>query len=80
MRRAAERVGYSLTIDLEEKKVFDADGFEAAFSIGDFQRHCLLEGLDDIGLTLQHESRISDYEARRPLWLERRSERGSPPA
>jgi 3-isopropylmalate/(R)-2-methylmalate dehydratase small subunit len=43
-------------------------GFSASFAIEDFQRHCLLEGLDDIGLTLQHEPDITAYEARRPTW------------
>jgi 3-isopropylmalate/(R)-2-methylmalate dehydratase small subunit len=34
----------------------------------DFRRHCLMEGLDDIGLTLQHEKEVSAYEARRATW------------
>src|SRR5207247_6647508 len=56
----AERVraieNYQITIDLEEERVTDAHGFSAAFTIDEFQRHCLLEGLDDIALTLQHET------------------------
>jgi 3-isopropylmalate/(R)-2-methylmalate dehydratase small subunit len=69
MRRAQETAGYQLTIDLEKKTVTDADGFAASFAIGEFQRYCLLEGLDDIGLTLKHESAISTYEQRRPGWV-----------
>jgi 3-isopropylmalate/(R)-2-methylmalate dehydratase small subunit len=63
-RRAGELPCYEITIDLEQRKVHDSHGFSAAFQIDEFTRHCLLEGLDDIGLTLQHESDISAYEAR----------------
>ena len=65
MRRACSLDSYQLTVDLEDKTVSDCHGFSAAFQIGDFQRHCLLEGLDDIALTLQHESEIAAYEAGR---------------
>ena len=67
--RAQTIDGYQLTVDLEDKIVSDASGFSATFKIGDFQRHCLLEGLDDIGLTLQHEEPIDSYEQRRPTWM-----------
>ena len=60
---------YELTVDLENKIVSDRSGFSAQFEIGDFQRQCLLEGLDDIGLTLQHEEAITTYEQRRPTWM-----------
>ncbi|HEV2829908.1 MAG TPA: 3-isopropylmalate dehydratase small subunit [Pyrinomonadaceae bacterium] len=53
---------YELTVDLERRSVTDGRGFSAAFAIDDFQRHCLMEGLDDIGLTLLHESDITLYE------------------
>lgn len=56
---------YELTVDLEERTVSDANGVVAIFEISDFQRHCLLEGLDEIGLTLLHETDITNYEARR---------------
>src|SRR6266545_904429 len=56
MRRAKEIEGYQATVDLENKTVADQRGFSASFTIGDFQRYCLLEGLDDIGLTLQREA------------------------
>jgi 3-isopropylmalate/(R)-2-methylmalate dehydratase small subunit len=65
MRRARESAGYQLTINLEERTVTDDDGFLARFEIGDFERHCLLEGLDDIGLTLQQTAAIEAFEARR---------------
>lgn len=62
-RRAKEIPNYELTIDLEQKKVSDAQGFSASFEIDDSIRHRLLNGLDDIGLTLQHEKEIAAYEA-----------------
>jgi 3-isopropylmalate/(R)-2-methylmalate dehydratase small subunit len=63
-RRAAELPNYEITVDLEQRTVHDQQGFSAAFQIDEFTRHCLLEGLDDIGLTLQHESDIAAYESR----------------
>ena len=42
-------------------------GFSATFQIDEFTRHCLLEGLDDIGLTLKHEPEITAYESRHPV-------------
>jgi 3-isopropylmalate/(R)-2-methylmalate dehydratase small subunit len=65
-RRARERQNYQLTIDLEQCEVRDDDGFSAKFPVDDFVRHCLLNGLDDIGLTLQHESEITAYEKLHP--------------
>ena len=65
MKQAGESAAYQLTINLEEKTVTGADGFLARFEIGDFERHCLLKGLDDIGLTLQHTADIEAFEARR---------------
>src|SRR6202521_4449016 len=65
-RRAAELPSrYEITVDLEQRKIHDEHGFSATFPIDEFTRQCLLEGLDDIGLTLQHESDIAAYEARR---------------
>lgn len=57
-----------LTVDLEGRVVFGA-GVEASFEIDDFTRWRLLEGLDDIGLTLRHEDRIDAYELARPAHL-----------
>jgi 3-isopropylmalate/(R)-2-methylmalate dehydratase small subunit len=66
LMRRSQQEGYQLTVDLEQRKVYDDQGFSANFQIDDFVRHCLLNGLDDIGLTLQHESDIAAYEARHP--------------
>ena len=68
MRRAREIEGYRLAIDLVDTTVRDDQGFAAAFEIDEFQRNCLLEGLDDIGLTMKHEAEITRYEANRPSW------------
>jgi 3-isopropylmalate/(R)-2-methylmalate dehydratase small subunit len=68
IRKAHEIDDYKLTVDLERRLIEDGTGFSASFAIEDFQRHCLLEGLDDISLTLQHEPEITAYEARRPTW------------
>jgi 3-isopropylmalate/(R)-2-methylmalate dehydratase small subunit len=63
MRRSRELDDYQLSIDLEQCEVRDEQGFRAKFPIDEFVRHCLLNGLDDIGLTLQHEAEIAAYEA-----------------
>ncbi|MEM6799042.1 MAG: 3-isopropylmalate dehydratase small subunit [Planctomycetota bacterium] len=62
-RRAAEHDGYELTADLEGRVLKDGHGFEAAIDVDDFRRHCLLNGLDHISLTLEHEDKIAAYEA-----------------
>jgi len=66
MQRAQEVDDYQLTIDLEKCEVRDDQGFSAKFPIDEFVRHCLLNGLDDIGLTLQHEAEIVAYETQHP--------------
>ena len=67
IRRARATADYRLTVDLEELRVGDEQGFSATFTMDDFSRHCLLNGLDDIGLTLQHEAEIAAYEAKHPM-------------
>jgi 3-isopropylmalate/(R)-2-methylmalate dehydratase small subunit len=54
-------------IDLAAQTV-TAEGFEARFAIDEFTKNCLLNGLDDIGLTMRHEPAITAFEARRPAW------------
>ena len=66
MQRAQDIDNYQVTIDLEKCEVRDDQNFRAKFLIDEFIRHCLLNGLDDIGLTLQHEAEIAAYEARHP--------------
>jgi 3-isopropylmalate/(R)-2-methylmalate dehydratase small subunit len=63
--RAAATPGYEVTVDLERQWVTDDDGLRFSFEVDPFRRECLLKGLDDIGLTLQHEDKIREHEARR---------------
>ncbi|MGH9930346.1 MAG: 3-isopropylmalate dehydratase small subunit [Pyrinomonadaceae bacterium] len=65
IEQAQSSESYELTVDLEGRTVTDGRGLSATFAIDDFQRRCLLEGLDDIGLTLLHESEIAAYELKR---------------
>ncbi len=57
--------GYRLQVDLERQRITLPSGEEIAFEIDAFRRHCLLQGLDEIGLTLQHADEIRAYEERR---------------
>ena len=57
--------GYALTVDLQAQTVTTPSGQSFAFDVDDFRKHCLLNGLDDIGLTLQESDAIRDYEASR---------------
>ncbi len=61
-KRAAAHEGYKLTVDLEAKKITDDYGLDQPFDIDDFRRTRLLQGLDDIALTLQNEDDIAAYE------------------
>lgn len=56
--------GYELTADLERQVVVTPEGKEFPFEVDEFRKHCLLNGLDDIGLTLQQEDAIKAYEAK----------------
>jgi 3-isopropylmalate/(R)-2-methylmalate dehydratase small subunit len=67
--RAENEPGYTLTIDLEHQTVSDERDTLASFDIDPAVKHRLLNGLDDIGLTLQHSSEIADFERRRPTYL-----------
>ncbi len=64
-KEAEANEGYQLTVDLENQKVVTPSGEEIAFEVDDFRRHCLLNGLDDIGLTLQDADEIRAYEEKR---------------
>jgi 3-isopropylmalate/(R)-2-methylmalate dehydratase small subunit len=61
----AKQDGYRLTVNLEQRSVSDDHGFAASFEIDEFRRRCLLEGLDDIGLTLRFADKIGEYEQKR---------------
>ncbi len=66
--RVEAAIGYRLTVDLEAQTITDDQGFYTTFEVDSFRRYCLLNGLDDIGLTLQQEEAIAAYEARRPAY------------
>jgi len=54
---------YRMTVDLEDRQITDEQGLALEFQVDDFRRHCLLNGLDDIALTLQQQEKIAVYEA-----------------
>lgn len=62
IRQIEGQEGYKLTINIESQNVMQPDGETHGFEIGDFQKQCLLNGLDEIGWTLQFESSIAEYE------------------
>jgi len=68
MNDAALGPNARLTIDLENQVVVRPDGTKIPFEVDAFRKHCLLNGLDDIGLTLAHAPAIDAYEARQPAW------------
>jgi 3-isopropylmalate/(R)-2-methylmalate dehydratase small subunit len=70
-REAAAPHGYQLTVDLEHREVRDGQGFRASFEIDDYRREGLLQGLDAIGRTLQHQPAIAAFEDRRAALLAR---------
>lgn len=59
--------GYQLTIDLERQRIVRPDGSEIPFELDTFKKHRLLNGLDQVGLTLQHEDKITAYERARGI-------------
>jgi len=71
IQRATANPQHKLTISLEDQTVTDTDGFHATFEIDPFRKHCLLNGLDDIGLTLLHEDKLNAYESnhQKEFWL-----------
>lgn len=69
MQCAGETGGYLLTIDLERRLIEDKLGFSCSFDIDDFHCYCMMNGLDEIDLTLEYETKINAYEAARSKWL-----------
>jgi 3-isopropylmalate/(R)-2-methylmalate dehydratase small subunit len=68
IRLAAEEPGMQITIDLASQRI-SAGGFETSFAIDPFYRECLLNGWDEVALTLRKEAEIARYEASRPAFL-----------
>ena len=73
MAKAKAKPGYRITVDLERCRLSDDEGLDIPFMVHsdpsnhEFRRHCLLNGLDDISLTLLHEDKISSYEKARGI-------------
>lgn len=71
MQRSTKNPKHLITINLEAQTVTDDQGFKATFEIDPFRKRCLLEGLDDIGLTLLHKADLNKFEAKhnKEFWL-----------
>ena len=75
MRKAKEGPSCALTVDLERCEVWDDTGFRTSFVVHndpethEFRRHTLMNGLDEVSLSLAHEEKIGAFEAERPRWL-----------
>jgi 3-isopropylmalate/(R)-2-methylmalate dehydratase small subunit len=70
--RARNLPAYQITVSLEAQTVTDSLGFKESFEIDPFRKYCLVEGLDDIGLTLRHAAALDGYEAahKQAFWLQ----------
>ncbi len=64
MNNAKNIPSYQLTVSLEEQTVSDGKGFKASFEVDPFRKFCLIEGLDDIGLTLRHQAALNAFETK----------------
>src|SRR5271154_1596256 len=75
MHRSEKNPAHKITINLEAQTITDDEGFSAHFDIDPFRKYCLLNGLDDIGLTLRHEEKLDSYESKHDaeFWLKPRS-------
>lgn len=68
-QKATEETPLKLTVDLEQQKIFNETGLSFSFEVDPYRRTCLLQGLDDIGITLQSEQQISQYEQTLPSYF-----------
>jgi 3-isopropylmalate/(R)-2-methylmalate dehydratase small subunit len=68
VKRCGENEGYQMVIDLENNEIRDEFGLNEKINVDEFRRYCLLNGLDDIGLSLQNADKISAFEETRPSW------------
>jgi 3-isopropylmalate/(R)-2-methylmalate dehydratase small subunit len=66
--KTTQNPGYELTVDLDARCVYDDSGLSFSFDIDEYRRYCLLNGLDDIGITLQAEEKIARYEKSLPTY------------
>lgn len=66
-RSIEQTEGFRLTVDLPNQVIVDEAGQSISFEVNEFRKHCLINGLDDIGLTLQDADKIKEYESKRAL-------------
>lgn len=71
IKKVQDKPGTQLTIDLPNQAIIDAEGCTTTFEIDPFRKHRLVNGLDDIGTTLQNEPAITAFEKTRPAWSSR---------
>jgi 3-isopropylmalate/(R)-2-methylmalate dehydratase small subunit len=72
MKDAENGANATMTVDLEKQEITRPDGEKISFDLEPFRKHCLINGLDDIGLTMQQTTAIDDFEAKRKAaqpWL-----------
>ncbi|MBP1934607.1 3-isopropylmalate dehydratase small subunit [Ammoniphilus resinae] len=67
-KRVQAKEGYALTVDLEEQTITDTEGLSISFEVDPYRRECLLKGLDDIGITLAYDEKITEYEQKVPAF------------
>ena len=68
VKRCEENEGYQMVVDLENGEIRDEFGLNEKIDVDEFRRYCLLNGLDDIGLSLQNDENIAVYENKLPSW------------
>jgi 3-isopropylmalate/(R)-2-methylmalate dehydratase small subunit len=61
---------YQISVNLEEKTVYDNEGFRTYFTLDDYRRDMLLKGLDEIGMTIEHAAKIDAFEDKHPIFYQ----------
>lgn len=61
---------YQISVNLEEKVVYDHEGFRSSFTLDDYRRDMLLKGLDEIGMTIEHAAKIEAFEDKHPIYYQ----------
>lgn len=61
---------YQISVNLEEKLVYDHEGFRSSFTLDDYRRDMLLKGLDEIGMTIEHAAKIEAFEDKHPIYYQ----------
>jgi 3-isopropylmalate/(R)-2-methylmalate dehydratase small subunit len=61
---------YQISVNLEERVIFDQDGFQSSFALDDYRRDMLLKGLDEIGMTIEHAAKIEAFEDKHPIFYQ----------